>query len=493
MRILQVASEAFGLIKTGGLADAVSGLAAALQDAGDDVRLLLPAYPGCAERARARPRLQLGNPLGAGTTRLLEGELPGSRVTVWLVDCPELFDRPGGPYLDAHGADHPDNHLRFGLLCRVAAMLAIMGAAIGWEPDIVHAHDWQTGFVPTQLALWGGRRPGTLFTVHNLHFQGRYPPSILSEVGLPAHAYALDGVELWGSASFIKGGLYHADKITTVSPSYAKEIQGETGGEGLHGLLTSRDVDLHGIINGIDLETWDPARDPDLAAPFDAAHLAARVQNKLALQERLQLRIDPDAPLVGTVGRLAHQKGIDLLLGALPRLLVRGAQVAVVGAGEGALEYALEYAAEANPGRVAFLPGYHEPMSHLMVAGCDAFVVPSRFEPCGLTQLYALRYGAVPVVRATGGLKDTVLDVSHPDGVGFVFDAATHHDLGDALDRALDAFGDKAGWAALQRRGMARDHGWAGAAAAYRSLYAQVAPHAAPTHEPTPAVAIVGE
>jgi starch synthase len=491
MRILQVASEAFGLVKTGGLADVVSGLCCALQDAGDDVRLVLPAYRGVVELARARPKLTLGDPLGAGATRLLEGVLPGSDVTVWLVDCAPLFDRPGGPYLDAQGADHFDNHIRFGLLCRVAAMLAIMGPAIGWDADVVHAHDWQAGFVPTHLALWGGHRPGTLFTVHNLHFQGRYSPSILAEVGLPAHAYAIDGVELWGSASFIKGGLFHADKITTVSPTYANEIQGEVGGEGLHGLLTMRDADLHGIVNGIDLETWDPARDDALAVRYDASRLAARAENKLALQRRMGLRADPDAPLVGTVGRLTHQKGIDLLLGALPRLLGRGAQVAVVGSGDVALENALEYAAEANPGRVAFLRGYHEPASHLMVGGCDAFVVPSRFEPCGLTQLYALRYGAVPVVRATGGLADTVLDASHPDGVGFVFESATHHALGDALDRALDAFGDKRGWAALQRRGMARDHGWASAAAAYRSLYAQVAPHRAAPHGP--AIAIVRE
>ena len=493
MRILQVASEAFGLVKTGGLADAVSGLCGALEDAGDDVRLLLPAYPGCAELARARPRLALGDPLGVGATRLLEGVLPESDVTVWLVDCPALYDRPGGPYLDAHGADHPDNHVRFGLLCRVAAMLAIVGPAIGWQPDVVHSHDWQAGLVPTHLALWGAHRPGTVFTVHNLHFQGRYPPAILPAVGLPAHAYAVDGVELWGSASFIKGGLYHADKITTVSPTYAKEIQGEVGGEGLHGLLASRDADLHGIVNGIDLDIWDPATDPELAMPYDATRLAARTENKRALQARLGLRIDLDAPLVGSVGRLAHQKGIDLLLGALPRLLGRGAQVAVVGSGDGALEVALEYAAEANPGRVAFLRGYHESVSHLMVGGCDVFVVPSRFEPCGLTQLYALRYGAVPVVRATGGLKDTVLDAAHPDGVGFAFDSATHHALGDALDRALDAFGDLSGWHALQRRGMARDHGWPSAAAAYRSLYAQVALHSTPTHAPTPAVAVLGK
>ena len=471
MRIMQVASEAFGLVKTGGLADVVTGLARALVAAGDDVRLVLPAYPGCAERAGATPLLDLGDPLGTGPCRLLEGRLSDTDVTVWLVDSPALFARAGGPYLDEHGHDYADNHLRFGLLCRVAATLALAGAPLGWAPDIVHAHDWQAGLVPTHLALWGGARPATVFTVHNLHFQGRFHPSILGAVGLPASVYQVDGVELWGSASFIKGGLFHADKITTVSPSYANEIQDVVAGEGLHGLLTARDDDLHGILNGIDLDVWNPANDEHLAS-------TDRAENKRALQAELGLTVDPDAPLVGSVGRLAHQKGFDLLLAALPRLLVRGAQVAIVGSGEPWLEDALSHAAAANPGRVAFVSGYHEALSHRMVAGADIFAVPSRFEPCGLTQLYALRYGAIPVVRGTGGLLDTVHDASTPDGVGFVFGPPTHHALADAMDRALDTFHDKATWAALQQRGMARNHGWDTAGAAYRALYTQLRPGA---------------
>ncbi len=472
MRILQVASEAFPLVKTGGLADVTAGLSQALVRSGDEVRLLMPAYPGVAEAAEATPGVELGDPLGTGPCRLLVGRLPETDVEVWLLDAPQLFARPGGPYLDATGHDHADNALRFGLLGRVGALLGPLGPALGWTPDVVHAHDWQAALAPVHSALWGGRRPGTVLTIHNLRFQGRFDPAIMPSVGLPPSAYSVDGVECYGSASFLKGGIYYADRVSTVSPTYAREIQEQTGGEGLHGLLRTRRDRLHGLVNGIDDTLWNPATDRALARCYDADHLELRADNKAALQRRMGLAVDPRAPLVGWVSRLTEQKGVDLLLGALERLLARGAQVAVVGSGEGALEQALAQAARANPGRFGFFRGYDEALSRTVFGGADLFAVPSRFEPCGLTQLYALRYGAIPVVRHTGGLLDTVPDVDR-GGIGFAFDAVDARALADAFDRALDLYARPPRWRALQRRAMAREHGWASVADGYRELYAR--------------------
>jgi len=474
MRILQVASEAVPLCKTGGLADVVTALATALQRGGDEVVVLLPAYPGVSERADARPHLELGDPLGCGPTRLLAGRLPGSDVAAWLVECDPLYARAGGPYLGPDGRDHPDNHLRFGLLARVAAILGAHGVLVGAPFDIVHVHDWQAGLVPGYLAWWGGTRPPTVITVHNLHFAGRFDPSVMAALAIPPSAYAIEGIEFYGSASFLKAGLYYADRITTVSPTYATEIRTPAGGEGFDGLLRSRAASLHGILNGIDTKLWDPARDPHLPVKFDVHDLALKDHVKLALQSELGLVLDAGAPLFGMVGRLAWQKGIDLLLAAIPRLLARGGQLAVLGSGDDALEAALQRAAEQHPGRIAYRWGYDDPLAHRIVAGADAFVMPSRYEPCGLTQLYAMRYGTVPVVRRTGGLADTVIDLdSHPStGTGLSFDPPTGTALGDAIDRAVSAWTDKPRWHALQRRGMAQDFGWERGAAAYRDVYA---------------------
>ncbi|MEM6295610.1 MAG: glycogen synthase GlgA [Myxococcota bacterium] len=470
MRILQVTSEAVPLAKTGGLADVASGLSRALVAAGDDVRLLMPAYPGCIEAADATVKFELGDPLGTGPARLLEGRLPGTSVPVWLLSAPALFDRAGGPYVDESGRDHADNPLRFGLLGRVAATLSNAGAALGWAPDVVHAHDWQAGLAPAYLNWWGGRRPGTVMTIHNLRFQGRFPPDTVPAVGLPWAAYAVDGVECYGTMSFLKAGLYYADRITTVSPTYAEEIRGEWGGEGLHGLLDQRADRLHGVLNGIDDVLWDPATDASLHTGYDAQRLDDRATNKAALQARFSLAPQPRTPLVGMVSRLTDQKGVDLLLGALPHLLERGAHVVVVGSGDGALEQALEHAAAANSGRIGFFRGYDEALARTVFAGADLFTVPSRFEPCGLTQMYALRYGALPVVRRTGGLADTVTDVAR-DGVGFTFDAVSTAALTDALDRALTLYADAPRWSAIQRRAMALDFAWSSAATKVRRIY----------------------
>lgn len=470
MRILQVASEAVPLVKTGGLADVVSGLSRSLLARGDDVRVLLPAYRGCAEMADATVFADLGDPLGAGPCRLLRGHLPGTEVVAWLLDAPALYDRDGGPYLDADGHDHPDNPLRFGLLGRVAASLYSLGPVLGWQPDVIHAHDWQGSLAAAFGPWWGGRRPGTVTTIHNLRFQGRFEPSTLQTVGLPQAAYQVEGVECYGTMSFLKAGIYYADRVTTVSPTYAEEIRGEWGGEGLHGLLRERADRLVGVLNGIDTDLWDPSTDAALGHNFDAKTLEIRSGNKRALQQRFGLDPDPDAPLFGFVSRLTDQKGVDFLLGALGRILERGGQLAAIGSGDGALEQAFGHAAKTNPGRIGFFRGYDESLSRRVFGGADLFVVPSRFEPCGLTQLYALRYGAVPVVRATGGLADTVPDVVR-GGVGFTFDALSSDALAAALDRALDHFSDRKAWRELQRRGMALDHGWSVAAGRYRRIY----------------------
>jgi starch synthase len=478
MRILQVASEAVPLVKTGGLADVVTALSTALLRAGDDTSLLLPAYPEARERANARPRIDLGDPLGCGPTRLWSGKLPGTDVEVWLVECDPLYARKGGPYVGPDGHDHPDNHLRFGLLARVAAMLGGFGMLAGLPIDVVHVHDWQAALAPAYLAWWGGPRPATVLTVHNLHFAGRFVPSVIPALAIPPSSFSMHGVEFFGDVSFLKAGLYHADRITTVSPTYALEICTPEGGEGFDGLLRARAPDLHGILNGIDTAMWDPATDPHLPAKFDSDDLALKDHVKLALQAELGLTLDAGAPLFGLVGRLAWQKGIDLVHGVVPRLLARGGQLVVLGSGDPALEAALARTAEQHPGRIAYRWGYDEPLAHRIVAGADMFLMPSRYEPCGLTQLYAMRYGTAPVVRRTGGLADTVIDIDEDpaSGTGVLFDPPTVLALGNAIERAITTWIDKPRWRELQRRGMAQDFGWERGAADYRAVYRSARP-----------------
>ncbi len=473
MRVLMVASELFPLVKTGGLADVVGALPRALSRRGHDVRVLVPGYRGVLEQAQSPQRgIALGDPLGVGPTEIIPAVVPGTDTRIYILNCPALYDRQGGPYLDPHGHDWADNHLRFALLARVATLIAVAGTPLGWAPQVVHAHDWQAGLLPAYLQLWGRSRPATVLTVHNLHFAGRFHPALTSAVGLPQSLMSVHGAELYGALSFLKAGLYFADRITTVSPTYSAEIQTDAHGEGLQGLLSARAPHLFGILNGIDEEVWNPATDPVLPAPYDADDLSGKAQAKRALQQQLGLRVDPSIPLFGLVTRLTGQKGIDMVLGNLPLLIEGGAQLAVLGSGAAAFELALAEACRHHPQQLGFKRGFDEPLSHRVMAGSDFVLVPSRFEPCGLTQMYAQRYGALPIVRQTGGLADTVSDswAAPRTGTGFSFVDATNWALGNAMWRGMQTFGTPR-YAELQQRAMRRDFGWGPSAERYEQVY----------------------
>lgn len=473
MRVLMVASEQFPLVKTGGLADVVGALPRALCRRGHDVRVLVPGYREVLDKLEEPGEPQpLGDPLGMGDTALCPGTLPGLGTPVYAIRCPDLYERPGGPYLDPHGNDWPDNHLRFALLCRVATLLAVAGAPLGWQPEVVHCHDWQAGLTPAYLQLWGGQRAATVFTIHNLHFSGRFHPSVMSEVGLPHALLSPYGVELFGALSFLKAGLFYADRLTTVSPTYAHQIQTPEYGEGLEGLLGGRASQLHGILNGIDDEVWNPAKDPALPARFDVDSLSGKARVKQQLQAEVGLPVAADRPVFGMVTRLTHQKGVDLVLANLPLLREHNAQLVVLGSGVDTYERGLRAAAASHPEHIAYRHGYDEPLSHRIMGGSDFILVPSRFEPCGLTQMYAQRYGAVPIVRETGGLADTVTDffAAPQHGTGISFRDATDWAMGNAMWRALKRYGDDS-HEALRRRIMRRDFGWGTSAAAYEQVY----------------------
>jgi starch synthase len=476
MRILCVASEVYPLVKTGGLADVVGALPAALAALGEDVRVMVPGYPAAlAGVEHLGGWRSLGDPLGSGATRLGLGRLPGNGVPVWMVECPKLYDRSGGPYLDRAGADWPDNAQRFALLARAAAFVCEDGATFGWRPDILHAHDWQTGLAPAYLASRTGNRPASVFTLHNAQYQGLFPASALAAVGLPPESFTTAGVEYHGYLSFLKAGLHYADGVNTVSPTYARELLTPDGGMGMEGVLAAKGARFSGILNGIDTHVWDPGADPHIAHPYSPARLQDKLPNKTALQRECGLEEASQAPLLGVIGRLTPQKGLDLLVEALPELLAQGAQAVVLGTGDRALEAALLAEAVAHPRQVHVRIGYDEAFAHRIQAGCDAFLVPSRFEPCGLTQMCAMRYGTVPIVRQTGGLADTVLDASSSeDGTGFVFGEASSADLAAAVARAIRAYRQPAAWQALQRRAMQRDFSWDASARQYRDLFLSV-------------------
>jgi starch synthase len=477
IRVLSVVSEVYPLVKTGGLADVVGALPAALAAENVAARTLVPGYPAVTE-SLDQPELvhDLGELFGAAA-RLVAGRAAG--LDLFVLDAPHLYARAGNPYVAADGGDWPDNALRFAALAQVAARLG-RGLVPAFIPDVAHAHDWQAGLTPAYLHYAGPPRPGTVMTAHNLAFQGQFPPDLLPRLGLPPSAYAIDGVEYYGTIGYLKAGLQLADRITTVSPTYAIEIRTPEAGMGLDGLLRYRARVLSGIRNGIDEAVWNPATDRNLAATFDAAHLDARAANKAALQARLGLNAEPDALLFGVVSRLTWQKGMDILLAALPALLACGGQLALLGTGEPALEAGFAAAARSHPGRIGVLSAYDEALAHLIQGGSDAVLVPSRYEPCGLTQLCALRYGALPVVARVGGLADTVIDANEmalTAGVatGLQFVPVTRERLAAAIERTAELRRDQTQWQQLQRNAMATDVGWRGPARSYAALYRELA------------------
>lgn len=464
MKLLAAASEAFPLVKTGGLADVAGALPGALAAEGIAVTTLLPAYPAALRAASpAGPVLDFPDLFG-GPARLLRAR--HGALGLLLLDAPHLFARPGGPYAGPDGRDWPDNALRFAALGAAGARAA---REMGF--DAVHAHDWQAGLLPAYLAFGGARVP-SLFTIHNLAFQGRFDASLFPLLGLPPAAFAVEGLEYHGGVGFLKAGLFFAARISTVSPTYAAEITAPEGGMGLDGLLRARASALDGIANGLDTAEWDPARDPRLPAAFGPADTAPRARNKAELQRRLALAEDPHAPVIGFVGRLSWQKGVDLLLDAVPE----GAQLALLGSGDAALEQAARERQRAAPGRVGTWFGYDEGLARLVYGGADIFAMPSRFEPCGLGQLCALRYGAPPVVSFVGGLADTVANandaaLAQGAGTGFAVAPGSAPLLAAGLRRALRLWRDRPAWAALQARGMRQDVSWAGPAARYAAIF----------------------
>jgi len=481
LRVLQVAAEIFPWVKTGGLGDVIAALPPALARAGADVRLLLPGYPPLLDALQDwRVTAQLGSAFGAATVELRCGRLPGLDLPVYLIDAPYLYDRPGNPYLTPERADWPDNPRRFGLLGWLAAHLGCGDVDRRWHADIVHAHDWHAGLACAHLALHPGPRPASVFTVHNLAFVGELEPLQLAELQLPRSTFAPEGLEFHGKGSFMKAGLYYADQLTTVSPTYAHEIQTSAFGCGFEGLLMRRAPVLAGILNGVDNAVWNPASDPHLEARYDGGSLGGKSQVKAALQRSLGLRADPRALLVGMVTRLAYQKGVDLLVQSMRRLAGGRVQLALLGSGDPQIERDLARLAGELPDAVSVSFGSDDALSHRIIAGADVVAVPSRYEPCGLTQLYGLRYGTLPIVHSVGGLADTVVDASETNlqadrATGFVFVNATEAALHAALHRAHRLHADPPRWQQLMRRGMAQDFSWDEAAARYLDLFRRVA------------------
>ena len=480
LQVLSVASELFPLVKTGGLADVVGALPAALLPLGVEMHSLVPGYPAVRQHLGGGTTVWTDPAFFGGPASIVSITLDGLRV--FALDAPHLYDRPGNPYVGPNGQDWPDNPQRFAALAYAGALLG-RAAAPGFAPAVVHAHDWQAGLTPAYLAFGEGARPATVMTVHNLAFQGQVPAALLAELRLPARSYTADGVEYYGAIGMLKAGLRYADRLTTVSPTYAAEICTTEGGMSLDGLLRSRADRLTGILNGIDTAVWNPQADPALPAPFSPADPGPRRASKAALQARFGLTQDADALLVGVVSRLPPQKGLDVLLGALPALRAHGAQLAVLGAGDADLQDGFSHAAEASPGAVGVVLGYDEALAHLLQAGCDAILVPSRFEPCGLTQLCALHYGALPVVSRVGGLADTVVDANDAAlaagvATGLLFAPVTRPSLEAVLGRLAAIWADKPAWAKMQANGMRTEVGWAGPASRYAALYRGLAARA---------------
>lgn len=478
IKVLFVTSEIAPLIKTGGLADVSGALPAALRTLNIDVRVLLPGYPRVMAQLGPHEVVASFTDLPGFPPSRLIFSIMASGVPLLVLDCPDLYRREGGPYADTSGHDWPDNALRFGLLSRVAALLGSSESPLSWQPDLVHGNDWQTGLTGVYLSVAEGAVPN-IITIHNLAFQGNFRPRKVELLNLPPASFNVNGIELYGNMSFLKAGLYYAYHITTVSPNYAREIQGDELGFGLQGLLRVRSGDITGILNGIDTDEWNPETDKHLSSHFSSTRMTGKAANKKALQERMGLDIDADVPLLGVVSRLTHQKGLDLLLEIAPRLMELPVQLVMLGSGEPGMQQTALDLAQRYPGRIAAMIGFDEGLSHQIEAGIDMFIMPSRFEPCGLNQFYSQRYGTPPIVHNTGGLADSVVDCTPEtlrDGTasGFVFSGMNTENLFVTIQRAVSLYRDEKKWKALRKNCMTKDFSWESSAKSYREVYLKV-------------------
>ncbi|OYY73368.1 MAG: starch synthase [Gammaproteobacteria bacterium 28-57-27] len=479
MRVLFATSEIHPLMKTGGLADVSASLPHALFELGVDIRLVMPAYADTLARLKSWQVVSELNLGICGMARLLRSKMPDSPVPLYLIEHPDFSTRSGNPYNDTTGHAWPDNAERFSLFSRACEMLALDQAMLDWQPDIVHGNDWQTGIL-LSLLRENPLAPPSLITIHNLAYQGVFSRATFNQLDLPQSLWRPDALEHWGEMNCLKAGLNAARKIATVSPSYAREIQTPTFGQGLDGMLRQRHTDVVGMINGIDMEAWNPQKDAYLAAPFSTDTLDDKALNKLALQTEMQLENDADALLIGMVGRMAEQKGLDVVLAAADRLMQLPIQLAILGGGDPVLEAGFQTLMLRYPGRISVRLGYNEGLAHRIEAGSDAFLMPSRFEPCGLNQLYSLRYGTPPIVHGVGGLNDTVIDtyeatLNNGTANGFVMRNLDVPAILWGVNRALEFFRQPEVWRTLQSHGMTQDFGWASGAQSYLELYQELA------------------
>ena len=479
MRVLFATSEAYPLIKTGGLADVSGALPKAISQLAafkGDIKIVMPAYSAVLAKLNNIQTIAHIDVLGQACT-IITGHMPDSGLDVIAIQNAFLYERAGGPYSDENGVDWLDNALRFGVLSRVASLLCSAQSPVpSWLPELVQCNDWQTGLTPAYMKLLDNSSVKSIFSIHNLAFQGCFDATWLAKLELPAAHFQINGFEYYNQISFLKAGLFYADQLSTVSPTYAQEIQTKQFGFGLEGLLQTRTVDLTGIVNGIDTYEWNPATDVHLPKNYSNNRITNKHKVKHVLQQQLGLQMDAKAPLLGVVSRLTHQKGLDLLPGIMPTLVKQGCQFAILGSGDKALEAHFNELADSFPNQVSMNIGYHEHLSHNIMAGSDMFIMPSRFEPCGLNQLYGLAYGTPPIVSPTGGLADSVCDTNelslkNNSATGFVVKNVNSASLLVTIQRAIKIWEDKTTWRKIQKNGMQRDISWDSSASAYLNLY----------------------
>jgi starch synthase len=481
LRVLFATSEAHPLIKTGGLADVSGALPKALSQlktsqGNVDVKIVMPAYSAVLTKLKNRKEFATIDVLGEACTLVL-GNMPDSNIEVIAIKNAALYERSGGPYSDENGIDWVDNALRFGVLSRVASLLCSQNTPLKhWQPDLIQCNDWQTGLTPAYMKLLDNSSVKSIFSIHNLAFQGCFKASWIKKLNLPIEHFNINGFEYFDQLSFLKAGLFYADQLSTVSPNYAHEIQTKKFGFGLQGLLKTRNKDLTGILNGIDTQEWNPVSDVHLPKNYSNARITGKKAVKHNLQQQLGLQIDAYAPLLGVVSRLTHQKGLDLLPEMMPTLIKQGCQFAILGSGDKVLEAHFNDLAERYPNQVSMNTGYHEHLSHNIMAGSDIFIMPSRFEPCGLNQLYGLAYGTPPLVSLTGGLADSICDTNELSlknnlATGFVVKNVSAASLLVSIERAIEFWKDKKTWRQIQKNGMQSNIGWDSRAIDYLALY----------------------